>query len=954
MGGVTLGSLPTELIEIVIQNLDACRDVLASMRLCRRLYLIARAFLYQCSGAPSLDRILFWAIAANQVGTAKTVLKAGANPRTWFQVRHAQRFLRKNEPPPCFYVRRSSDSTGSGNLEPALQFGSTYSALALAVRNRSLELAELLLDNGASIDARCTQFCCSDLPMHHPPFHSMFSRHWTALHVACCSGYPEIAQLLVERGAAVLGDAGRPLRRALPIPSAAHLPPGGVPYALPFPQGVPHAGSTPVLPQSLPPGLGISQGANALHIACACGDLSTARFLVEKGHVKDFEAQDFSGYTPLWYAFVRDKWECFEWLLSLGANINLCARKAPSGAPLLKPHQPTYDAGYYSSLLDYAIFTSRFDDACKLIDLGIDIRTTLSTHRSPLHSCCDIAKRPPYVGPDVGLARLRLMTRLLKEGLDIDTRIEHGMTALHVAVQCQDFSAVDLLLSHGANVDLAVEGGKNKGDTALWLACRVAPPPALPRRPRTRQVRAGGPSPVIVRRLLQSGARVNDPLHDGLQLIQRVCKCHRQMPNKAQILRLLVTRTKAFDVNIDFVRSLVFDCFAMGDGRSLNVILENIVWSRLSLSNQDLLKLFQSVVRRPHTSCLEFLLSIDDDRVILALSTGVLNLLSMEWSKMRESVVMMLLDRGAHQNFKEHSFTVMLHQAAQFGYTDATRWLLDKGVQIDTVDSGSRSPLMHAGKADVVKLLLERGADAWLGLDHTQGSLENTAAGLAIASSNRSKLTALLSGGMSMPPCVLPKLLEMAARRGAANCFCEIYDHDPAQATRCFEENGEQYLRDLLVCFLYYEPAEFLYGTAQDMVKCVRIVTRSDCALDLERKGPTRAPLVDMCILEILEMLLKGSDNHSHRRKTVGLAWFRTLVSIYWTATSPEILINDSNSSTPSINSFRISSSRSSSDSDTDSSDSESESSDSSSDASDIVSDSESVASSHTASVPPR
>ena len=62
----------------------------------------------------------------------------------------------------------------------------------------------------------------------------------------------------------------------------------------------------------------------------------------------------------------------------------------------------------------------------------------------------------------------RIITRMIGEGFDVDTRIRRGETGLMEAAENRDIDKVRILLNAGADVNIQ----NNKGDTALQFAAR--------------------------------------------------------------------------------------------------------------------------------------------------------------------------------------------------------------------------------------------------------------------------------------------------------------------------------------------------------------------------------------------------------------------------------------------------------------------------------------------------
>ena len=78
------------------------------------------------------------------------------------------------------------------------------------------------------------------------------------------------------------------------------------------------------------------------------------------------------------------------------------------------------------------------------------------------------------------------------------------------------------------------------------------------------------------------------------------------------------------------------------------------------------------------------------------------------------TLINLLINKGVDVDALDTSLGSPLYYAADNGHIEATRLLLDNGAKVDPVDSEGYTPLMAAafeGKTEVVKLLLEHGAD---------------------------------------------------------------------------------------------------------------------------------------------------------------------------------------------------------------------------------------------------
>ena len=77
-------------------------------------------------------------------------------------------------------------------------------------------------------------------------------------------------------------------------------------------------------------------------------------------------------------------------------------------------------------------------------------------------------------------------------------------------------------------------------------------------------------------------------------------------------------------------------------------------------------------------------------------------------------VVRLLLDRGAEVNGQASGEMTPIHYAAWYAHADVVRLLLDRGAEVNVKDNAGLTPLHYAAKdvyVDVIMLLLNRGAD---------------------------------------------------------------------------------------------------------------------------------------------------------------------------------------------------------------------------------------------------
>lgn len=166
--------------------------------------------------------------------------------------------------------------------------------------------------------------------------------------------------------------------------------------------------------------------------ACEIRDLSTAEKLLNRG--ADIEGVDKKGQTALSAATIRNDIETMEWLLMYGA----------------KPWGPE---------LHLVVATGGADQvtaAKLLLHHGADIEFTDAKNDTPLVVACE-------------LRNTKMVDFLLNKGASVNAMGLSGCTALYTAVKKGNLSVAEVLVAHGAKLD--IPQNKN-GDFALLRALR--------------------------------------------------------------------------------------------------------------------------------------------------------------------------------------------------------------------------------------------------------------------------------------------------------------------------------------------------------------------------------------------------------------------------------------------------------------------------------------------------
>ncbi|KAH8664363.1 ankyrin repeat-containing domain protein [Xylariales sp. PMI_506] len=658
----SLANLPPEMVRHILSYITSQKDLASISHTCRCLYSVAHHQLYGGLSQLSLRCLLHWASFTGRIETVQTVLEYGADPN-WYWVtlaalpwvtefllampdrtieasqrrrrhcgkigdqdRYGRRFganygtssrlgavvpMTHLTPTSPFYTEltslqvdrmtRTPDWNNRSSRSHAY-VNSAWTPLHLAAREGTTDIVKLLLENGANPSLCSLRACDCEAPCYLVGHDARQHRYHpqSALHLALCSGGDRdkddsTAKLLISAGAPV------------------HLDRSAEPCIAPF-----HG-----------------RDVTALHTACQFGRIEAVRFLIESGHQKNIEEQDKFSETPLDYAYLYGKKQCFEYLLEKGAEI-----------------EPTKGR---QSLLSDAFRHGLLADALLLMEHGIKCtsvpnttkecnRTEQTVGEPPIHACLQL---PWSDGPDKFRGKkytrrdrytnYSMMPRLSRveyhrkgieclkfmiesgESIEVKNPARNNETPLIAASRNGILPAVSFLLQSGASVHAM----DDEGVTALLAACYE------------------GCDVEILRILLEYGASADVKDHFLKTPLSKACgNLNRGSAAAAsgqiEAIRLLL------DYGAQPSVPIMYTVVQSGDAE-----VADLLFSRLgttSLGHDDIKQLFRAAWKSP-VPILNLVLGIDKDQCIIKDAESVLRLTM--YAESNDDAIHWLLDKGA-------------------------------------------------------------------------------------------------------------------------------------------------------------------------------------------------------------------------------------------------------------------------------------------------------------------
>jgi ankyrin repeat protein len=632
--------------------------------------------------------------------------------------------------------------------------------LVAALSRNYLRVAELLLEHGAHAHVRgdpplCRAIEFSDdarvdsvqLLLRHGACVNAGQRSLrTPLHFAAHEGCPEVARILLDRGADVhIWDN----RGQVPLHLVSNSTTGQL-------EGKRSIVTRLLLEHGADVNALDNDHATPLHFASSHGRLEITQLLLHHGakaNVENIHGQTLLHMISQGEKFSHDNPNLARLLLGLGLDVN--AEDKDQANPL-----------------HFACSHGNFETALVLLDHGANVNAQNSESRTPLHCASQDSKNPSDDDPRV--ARL-----MLEHGGDVNARDKDQATPLHLASNLYKLDTAQVLLDHGADANAQNVDGQtpiHQASSSLYsyshivqlLVERGADVNALDKDQETPlHIACSHGNCNVALALLNHGAELSPQNADGQTPLHRISQRPRCFAEE-DVVRLLLergmdvnARDKAHQTPLHLAASkswpeivqVLLDHGAMADVRDADgqTPLHRVSqWSGNSRSVNVVLRMLEHTIDldvnardkdqetplhlASYYLCAEVVkvlldhgaqVNAEDNHGQTPLHQLVLGnhnyrCINKRWSWWHSRAVhtaQLLLERGADINAQNERHEIPLHLASRLLLHELARFLLKHGADVDMKNSEGRTPFQLApgrkGKA-MRRLLLEySGKQAW-------------------------------------------------------------------------------------------------------------------------------------------------------------------------------------------------------------------------------------------------
>uniref|UniRef100_A0A8C3LHC2 K Homology domain-containing protein n=1 Tax=Chrysolophus pictus TaxID=9089 RepID=A0A8C3LHC2_CHRPC len=607
------------------------------------------------------------------------------------------------------------------NLEEVNDEG--YTPLMEAAREGHEEMVALLLAQGANINAQTEE------------------TQETALTLACCGGFSEVADFLIKAGADIELGCSTPLMEAA---QEGHLE--LVKYLLTAGANV-HATT--------------ATGDTALTYACENGHTDVADVLLQAG--ADLEHESEGGRTPLMKAARAGHLCTVQFLISKGANVNratanndhtvvslACAGGHLAVVELLLAHgaDPTHRLKDGSTMLIEAAKGGHTNVVSYLLDYPNNVLPVPSADlsqltppsqdqtqvpRVPVHTLAMVVppqepdrtpqeNSPPLVGTesnhDTALTLAcaggheELVSVLIARGANIEHRDKKGFTPLILAATAGHVGVVEILLDKGGDIEAQSERTK---DTPLSLACsggRQEVVDLLLARGANKEHRnvsdytplslaASGGYVNIIKILLNAGAEINSRTGSKLGISPLMLAA---MNGHVPAVKLLLDMGSDINAQIETNRNtaLTLACF-QGRAEVVSLLLDRKanVEHRAKTGLTPLMEAASGGYAEVGRVLLDKGADVNAPPVPSSRDTA----LTIAADKGHYKFCELLINRGAHIDVRNKKGNTPLWLAANGGHYDVVQLLVQAGADVDAADNRKITPLMSAFRKGHVKVV---------------------------------------------------------------------------------------------------------------------------------------------------------------------------------------------------------------------------------------------------------
>ncbi|KAM7211342.1 Ankyrin repeat-containing domain protein [Rhypophila decipiens] len=624
--------------------------------------------------------------------------------------------------------------------------------LHIACAAGHIDIVIFLLDNGADMGSPSNRMCdCLYMDDSFGEYYGdddiMDRPKWLPLHFALCHQHPEVAILLLERGAPLHVSASSASRGRYSVTALQSAAENGLVSVVRYlkeyfqrqkgtmeARGTQDDSADPSDPRSAD-----LYGNTAMHYVSLCFDFEAACAIVQDLKELGLYVDERGGRrdaTPLLMACCMGNFSAARAFLRAGAYAEATVEEDFADYDVLEGASSCLDNALYARFSDRAARhqaeevwqQERYQLVKELIKAGVDVEVLPGTSGAT----------------PIGIAAQRGLeheTQLLLElgGAYVNGMAESGKTALMAAAQRQHIETVKILLEAGASVNQIT----GFGVTAVDFAC--SSPFA------STYAHAEG----ILKLLLQYGARVGIPVEDALttttcrshpcihdsfllKMVRRatICEDDDEEDSRAKtILGVLLDHSTEANITRDCWQEAVMEAFIHFKSEPANPAVCRQLGAfgrRLGYVFDDatLANTVVKLIVADDPAEIGPLFMLGDGEAIRTVTgvftkTALLTLILVrhhreDFPAEASKLVGPLLDsvkhvKGTIRLLKNKG--TLLHLAASGKDADHVRTLLDRGCDINAMNLHGMTPLSEAvlwGDLAAVKILLDRGADPYL------------------------------------------------------------------------------------------------------------------------------------------------------------------------------------------------------------------------------------------------